>query len=67
MEDYKTRMVKEGAELLTKVTDLQAFIDGDVFRTLSKIDQDLLRSQLTTMREYLSILQTRISRGMGDE
>ena len=57
---YVHRMIAERSELQEKITKLDTFIDGDKFRELSIVKQDLLVSQYNAMLTYLGILEMRL-------
>lgn len=62
MEDFKSRLIEERNELETKTNKLESFIAlSSKFKELDKENQSLLRLQHNTMKEYLSILEKRIS------
>ena len=62
MEDRQERIMRERADLSTKLTDLSSFIQGPVFVALEKEDQSLLREQRAAMIKYWAILASRIRR-----
>tara|TARA_R110000796_G_scaffold59371_1_gene136820 strand:+ start:24478 stop:24675 length:198 start_codon:yes stop_codon:yes gene_type:complete len=62
MEDYQKRVVQEGEELKTKMEALGKFILTEKFDELDAYDQDLLKTQLRAMIQYLNVLTARIER-----
>lgn len=60
MSDFKTRLLEERDQLQEKVTKLDAFLDTEVFETISEVQQELLLSQFEAMTDYLDILNARI-------
>ena len=58
--DYVNRMLLERFELREKITKLNKFIDGDKFKELPIVKQDLLVSQYNAMLTYLGILEMRL-------
>ena len=62
MLPHQERVVAEGKELSDKFIALGLYIGSEEFKTLDQIDQDLLRQQFDTMREYRNILASRITR-----
>ena len=60
-EDHIARMVKEKADLQTKLQKLDEFIRGDKFYSLNKFQKYLLSEQKEVMQKYLDILTTRIT------
>lgn len=62
MEDYIKRMIDEFNQLEEKASKLNLFIEtNDIFKTLSKEKQDLMRLQLQGMRVYEYALNKRIA------
>ena len=59
---FLDRLKVEKAELATRTTKLQAFIDTPPFYLLSNEERIDLRLQLTHMDRYLGILIRRLSR-----
>lgn len=57
---YQQRVLHERTDLAYKVDKLSAFITGNQFPKLSPDDRHLLRQQLKSMSDYLSILDLRI-------
>lgn len=60
VEPFVARMLMEHAELREKITKLDVFIDGDKYKTLRQVQQDLLVAQYNVMLTYLGILEMRI-------
>lgn len=60
METYQLRVKKETEALSDKIDKLDTFIKSDTFTKLTKIEQNLLTTQLTIMGQYLKILNMRI-------
>ena len=55
------RIIDEAEELNEKIKKLDAFIkDNPIFKEQSAIDQQLMKRQLTVMKEYLEILDMRL-------
>ena len=55
------RIIDEAGELNEKIKKLDAFIkDNPIFKEQSAIDQQLMKRQLTVMKEYLEILDMRL-------
>lgn len=61
MKPYQERVVNEKGELDVKRRDLAAFIGGEVYRTLNKIEQSRLNRQLEAMTLYSNVLAERIA------
>ena len=62
MKDYQERVTTERFELDEKYRKLDTFIMGELFDTLSTIDQILLIQQLNAMLLYSGLLMKRIQR-----
>lgn len=61
VEPFVARMLIERFELREKkITKLNKFIDGDKFKELPIVKQDLLVSQYNAMLTYLGILEMRL-------
>lgn len=60
MEEYQIRVVKEANELQEKLTKLKTFIDGDVYKRLSRKERKDLFEQKVYMQQYLRVLDRRI-------
>lgn len=65
MDDFQKRVIVEKVELDTKTSALRKFITGDVFKTLESVEQEDLKAQVTVMRQYSNLLESRISRFQG--
>ena len=62
MEDYVKRMIDEFNQLEERASKLNLFIEtNDIFKTLPKEKQDLMRLQLQGMRVYEYALNKRIA------
>ena len=61
MQPHVQRMITERTELSTKCDALLVFLSGDVFKSLPKEKKDLMHEQYAAMREYLDVLDKRIS------
>ncbi len=61
MQPHVERMHTERKELAAKCDALLAFLSRDFFKTLPKEKKDLMHDQYAAMREYLDILDKRIS------
>lgn len=62
MEDWQKRVVQESKDLDEKIVKLKAMICSDRFETLQDMDQRLLVTQLSSMKDYASVLKARIQR-----
>jgi len=62
MLPHQERVVAEEKELSEKFDKLGVFIGSEEFAALDNIERDLLSQQHDTMREYRSILRSRIER-----
>lgn len=61
MTDYQLRVINEEVELDNKIEKLHVFImESEIFKSLSIMEQGLLRDQLCIMRIYRDILRQRI-------
>lgn len=60
VEPFVARMLMERVELKEKIDRLDMFIDGDKFKELPIVKQDLLVSQYNAMLTYLGILEMRL-------
>jgi hypothetical protein len=60
--EYKQRVVDERMALNDKIDRLAAFVKTPVFTDMDDEDRSLLTQQLRTMRNYLDILDDRITR-----
>lgn len=63
VNDANSRMQHENDDLANKVNDLSDFITSNPeYKQLLEKDRQLLKEQLVHMRQYLRVLETRISR-----
>jgi hypothetical protein len=60
MEDYQERVIKEKADLDSKIVSLAGFIHSEKFWCASEIEIALLDKQLQIMIGYSKVLRTRI-------
>jgi hypothetical protein len=60
--EYKQRVVDERMALNDKIDRLAAFVKTPVFTDMDDEDRSLLTQQLRTMRNYLDVLDDRITR-----
>lgn len=61
LKPFQQRVVDEKRELDDKIQKLDVFVRNDtMFRSLSTLDQRLLREQLVVMHDYHRILGERI-------
>lgn len=60
LQPHQARVVAEKDELDVKIDKLITFIDGAVFLSLPREEQDRLERQLDIMREYSKVLGERI-------
>lgn len=58
---HEQRVVNEREELVIKSVALDGFITGEIFKTLSRKNQYLLKKQLLVIQMYIDILDLRIS------
>ena len=61
------KMEIEIRQLDDKIDKLQEFTKGDVFKTLSSMERQLMYIQVSTMSTYGATLATRISLAKGKE
>ena len=61
------RMEIEIRQLDDKIDKLQEFTRGDVFKTITPLEQQLMFIQVSTMSTYGATLATRISLAKGKE
>lgn len=62
MGDYKTRLLKEFAELQDRTNKLIAFSVSPKINELPEVDRQDLQEQLIHMQAYLNVLNRRVSR-----
>jgi hypothetical protein len=60
MEDFQMRVINEREELSIKISRLHIFLNSNAADPVSAEDKKLLAEQLSTMRDYHSILTSRI-------
>lgn len=61
MQPHQERVVTEKTQLNERRQKLVAFIGGDTYRTLDKVEQSRLNRQLEAMTLYENILGERIA------
>lgn len=61
IEPFVLRMITEYKELNEKIVKLEKFLNGETFKNLSQLKQDLLKSQYSSMLSYSSTLRIRIN------
>lgn len=61
IEPFVSRMITEYKELNEKIVKLEKFLNGETFKNLSQLKQDLLKSQHSSMLSYSSTLRIRIN------
>lgn len=67
MQPHEERIVEERRELSERIVKLAKFISAsEIFNTLHKIDQDLLKEQRDAMISYHDALDARIERLTAD-
>ncbi len=64
---FMDRMDIELAMLDEKLAKLNEFVKGDVFKTITPLEQQLLFIQMSTMSTYGATLSTRIGIARGKE
>ena len=62
MNDFKSRLAVEQAELEAKLDKLDAFILSDNFKSVDDVQRALLQVQATAMNSYNQCLKERIER-----
>lgn len=60
MKDFQIRVIQEQTELKDKLSALTKFIDGELFKTLSPFERELLLIQQAAMALYADVLTRRI-------
>lgn len=60
MQPHQERVVQEVKDLDEKISKLEPFLKGDIFKTLVEAEQERLKSQLDHMKAYSGILHERI-------
>lgn len=66
MEPFVSRLIVERQELDEKISKLRAFMAGDAFKTVDKVQQMLLAVQYQAMVTYSLVLSQRIDLLMKD-
>lgn len=61
MNDFKTRLIEEEAQLVEKIEKLESFLQGDKSKEIDQIQLILLGIQLPAMVTYLKCLNERLS------
>ncbi len=61
LQPHQERVVKEKDELFDKCIKLESFFATKLFESLPIVEQDRLKKQSKIMKEYLNILNERIS------
>lgn len=59
-EYYKTRLLREHAEISYKLKNLKEFLRTDAYEELSQAEQDLLITQQAAMKNYHAVLSRRL-------
>jgi hypothetical protein len=62
MNDFKTRLVEEKAQLEEKMNKLDAFLMSEKVKDVDDVQKALLQVQATAMNTYLTCLKMRIDR-----
>jgi len=60
MQAYQERVIEEKQQLDEKIEKLQTFVGTEAMSTVSAVQGSLLRSQLSVMEAYSTILGERI-------
>lgn len=60
MEAYQQRVIDEAKELSGRITKLDLFIGSPLFESLDPAEQFRLRTQISVMHVYASILEERV-------
>ena len=60
MSTFLERLITEEAELMDKIAKLNAFINGNNFKTIDPMQQTLLKIQVNAMHTYSQCLIERI-------
>ena len=61
MQPFQQRVVTERNELAEKLTSLNSFIGGEIFKVIPAEEKIRLAKQAVAMKEYLDILNDRIN------
>lgn len=62
MDDFKTRLVDEQAQLEEKLNKLDDFLMSEKVKEIDDVQKALLQVQATAMNTYLQCLKERIER-----
>lgn len=62
LRPYQHRVVQEQGELKEKITALEKFLHGSVFKKLPLIEQQILAEQFYYMNRYATCLRERVER-----
>lgn len=62
MDDFKSRLVLEAAELEDKFDKLSSFLMSEKVSTVSDVQKALLNIQASAMNTYLQCLKERLER-----
>ena len=62
MNDFKSRLVEEQAQLEEKLNKLDAFLMSEKVNSVDDVQKALLQVQATAMNTYLQCLKERIER-----
>ncbi len=60
MQPWQSRVIDEKSELDGRISRLRDYLEGEMFRSLDPLDQDLMRRQLGYMEAYSLTLRQRI-------
>lgn len=60
INEHQARVVREFAELVTKIEKLRTFLFSDTFSNLPPVEQGLLLGQLNAMHNYADALNDRL-------
>lgn len=61
MKQYKERVVTEKTDLDVKISNLEIFVNGELFKAVPPKEQSRMNRQLRAMCEYSLILGERIA------
>ena len=61
MLGYQARVKEEYDQLMLKINALSKFLESTKFLTINEVEQELLISQLISMKSYADCLEKRIS------
>lgn len=62
MNDFKSRLIEEKAQLEEKLNKLDAFLVSEKVKEIDDVQKALLQVQATAMNTYLQCLKERIER-----